>query len=261
MTDALQAKAAEAADYNILEGFTPQEIKVFGQYMYLVQSGWLEVAAVDRLGTDYKLELDEIKAIIKRGLKALQKARERAQKEALQRAKQNAKLEKRQQKQAARRKAQSKSSETFTQNGQGGWARRPLFDLVGGKTWLLLMALGLLLTGAGLALWLNFMSPSPSRPPPPPQETKILTIKKYYLRAGRVACFQQEDIEAITLVANQRLRYNAILGNGRCFVTSKEIPMEETAPVYRNIYRGINLETSQLLFFHQESLKIEEIDL
>jgi hypothetical protein len=255
MTDALQAKAAEAADYNIMEGFTPQEIKVFSQYMRLVQNGWLEVAAVDRLGTEYKLELDAIKAIIKRGIKALQKARERAQKEALQRAKQNAKLARQQQRQAARRQTQKTRPEAFAKSAQGGGLAR-LF-LVLGKTWLLLIALGLLLTGAGLALWFNFMPPAP----PPPQEQKILTIKKYYLRAGRVACFQQEDIEAITLVANQRLRYNAILGNGRCFVTNREIPMEEATPVYRNIYRGINRETSQTLFFHQESLKVEETDL
>jgi hypothetical protein len=254
MTNALQAKAAEAPDYNILEGFTPQEVKVFSQYMYLVQSGWLEVAAVDRLGTDYNLKLDEIKAIIKRGLKALQKARERAQKEALQKARQNAKLEKQRQKQADRRGAQKIGQGAFAASGRG----RGLFSkLILSKTWLLPPALALVL-GAGLALWF-FNSKAP--PPPPPPEQQVLTVNKYYLRAGRVACFQQEDIEAITLVANQRMRYRAILGNGRCFVTSKEIPLEEAAPVYRNICQGRSLETSQTLFFHQESLKVEETDL
>lgn len=234
------AKQADA-DFDIYEGFTQEEITIFNQYLRLVQSGWLEVAAVDRLGTDHHKELEEIKDIIKRGLKALQKAQERAQKEAEMKARQLAKDEKKNARLTARQARKQENKKPGNASPRSG--KIPL--------WVWPVALIAIIVAVVL-----IFRPEDEPPPPPveSQPAQPAVIENYFLRQGRVACHQQEDLEKITRAANNRRQFEEMLQNGKCFINNDYIQVKDISQLGGSLRKGY-IQGIGWIFFHNEALE------
>ena len=265
-----KAAAAEMADNgnnghnseetrNIYEGFlNDEEVGIFNQYLRLIQSGLLEVVAMDSLGTEHNLEQDDIKSIVKRGLKALQQAQERARKEAEQKARQLARDSKKVAKQETRniKKAQKQRARELKRLQQGKPARRAesavFKKLADKKKWLAV-------AGCLLILLLGFTiyNRGEEGPEPPAPGIKPIMRDFHYLRQGRVACYSQEDMELITRYAQNREHYSDMLYSGRCFVNRGEIYLTQPARLQGNIMRGFDAGKNTWLYFHSDSLRRE----
>lgn len=253
------AKETAESDYNVYEGLSSEDVVIFNQYLRLIQSGWLEVAVVDRLGTDHNKELDEIKSIVKRGLKALQRAQERAQKEAQAKARQdaksaqkNARLAARQAKKEEKRKKALPSADTGKAVFSNQWFRLK-------KPKVFASALILFIAGVMVVFFMfsqediplaEVETVSPALPP---------VVQKLFLREDRVACYQEADMLAITQAAANRQRYEQMLASGKCFVNRSRQELKEVEVISGNLVRG-RAAGRDWLFFHDESLERQVVN-
>ncbi|MDR1396455.1 MAG: hypothetical protein LBJ14_01795 [Desulfarculales bacterium] len=254
-TPSLQkAKAAEAKGdgLNLYKGFLDEnETVIFNHYLRMIQSGLLEVMAMDKLGTDNKMELDDIKSIVKRGLKALQNAQEKARKEAEQ---QKKKMDRENRK--AARTAKKKTPYPSPGRDQAGGKVIPgqWTGLLQG--WPRRIILGLLAAVVGTSLiWFASSVPQAPQSSPPlspaPEET---TRERIYLRPNQVACQSRQALQEITRAAQNRESYAQILGSGRCFVSRNDIPLTNLTADGGSVLEGRGPD-GEILHFHDFSLR------
>ena len=228
--------------FEVLKGLTEQEVAIFNQYLKLIQGGWLEVAALDRLSMENKLELPDIKTIIKKGLKALQLAQEQAQKEAEQKAKQNAKqvakLAKKQQKQ----KNKPPRSAVTTNSKK--------------------IAIALVIAIAAIFIIYNIKAEKPvPEITAAPKEANPAEKITYFLRQGRVACYSQEDLALITQAAKDKIIYGQMLNSGRCLVSRNNILLQDVVKLDASTIQAIYSENQRHIFLHSASLLGEKVTL
>jgi hypothetical protein len=247
----MQASEAGSDEAELYQGFLKsEEIAIFNQYLRLLQGGLLEVVAMDSLGTDNNLELDDIKSIVKRGLKALQSAQERVRKEAEQEARRLAKESKK----AARKEQREKKKASLsgrTKDKNIHWSRL----LRSWPRWFILAAL------VGVVIWslLRFTplpEPAPPASPPPSASPPTAPRENIYLRSSQVACRSPKDLEEITRLAQNRESYVRMLNSGSCFVSRGDIELADLKAIRGSILEGRSL-AGELLYFHDFSLRRE----
>jgi hypothetical protein len=253
LTARAQANEADNDGSELYKGFLDhEETAIFNQYLRLIQSGLLEVVAMDSLGTDNKLDPDDIKSIVKRGLKALQSAQERARKEAEQEARRRAK-ESRKAVQREKKRMSTLQSDQTRRKARNIQLSRLLH---GWPRWFLLAAL-MVMAGLGL-FWfaassetepLPLPSPAPAPAPPP-----LLAVREnIYLRQSQVACQSPQALAEITRLAQNRESYARMLNSGNCFVSRSDIELTGLKPSGGSVMEGRN-QAGELLYFHDFSL-------